>query len=222
MSQEATDIMGDGWVWWQCGIYFRLQGFREDCWSNLPVGGLSLWLRLGGKVRPRDCAVHLKVWSLASWCSLCSTSLWLREPLKLQRMGGFGGRLGHVDFRVQWRVLGQFACQSLALVLEAGVGGTRVLPWGLGPKDWVVQLRGYLLTSGPLYAVTVCFLWSHWGHKGWVGLGAEFIKGILNLTLVTTVSYKCDIFHKMFCSHHALCLFLKSNVYPIVFLFLFV
>lgn len=56
-------------------------------------------------LEPRDWVVLLRGWPFTSWSILCSLSLCPKEPLRLQRMGGFGGRVGYVDYRVQYRML---------------------------------------------------------------------------------------------------------------------
>ena len=49
---------------------------------------------------PRDRVVQLRDWLLISWSTLCSNRLYLREPLRFQKMGGFRGRVGFTDHRV--------------------------------------------------------------------------------------------------------------------------
>lgn len=53
-------------------------------------------------------------------------------------MGGFVGGVGLVDYRLQWRNAGAACLQELMMCVGEGPG---VLPQGLGPRDWVVQLK---------------------------------------------------------------------------------
>lgn len=77
-----------------------------------------------------------------------------QEPLRSQEMDSFRGS---VSCRLQSLMgVAEAVCMPLGLrwVWEG------VLPWGLGPRSWPIQLRGWLVThSGPLCSCNQLTQW---------------------------------------------------------------